>query len=835
MSIIKDNANGGKRIVRFTNGLIPKTDASGNLISGGSGRYAQTYADMGTGTTGWFQIDGNASVNDSILILASIPQDSNGYFFGCYKSTGIGVWLRKSGDKVYFKCGGSTSAEVSVDWKEGFHVYGFIHSENGTRLLYDKRYVNESSYTSPLTSSDHYYVGRCYGRLSSSSDSPANVLIGKVVAMTDKTYHYYPTSTSVNGVTPCGWYETREYQNVRKSIGLTSGISAPYGISIEDLREITGSPYHDLVAILMADNGRPAEGADTADYLTLDGTTHNFAFTLAPTEYDSYTREQLSIPHPAGTTVQPATRPAGDSWRGYAKGELINGRKPYWRIWADGQNLHLFVHPAGNYDPEDPYDGRDGYLYRYLLFVDKFQNDTVDLKDFEGWSNVSKEHAPFLRTIGDLSVINVEYHNRTLCFCNASTVINDHSNNGYLAHKDEMSIFTDTKKVGGSVNMALGNLPNWNDDYNTVIHEAVNHPYGMAAMVRCQLYNNTERNVMRAFALTELRDDDNKRIPFCDEYLLTGEGTEDNQRQLTLFRSGRDGLNEDAPLKAFDFEMYTDQLSTDDMNSFMNQLHDNPNHDIQAHIELATLTNYVDGLPDEWQWFIFARRMVGQIPITIHGDKDTKYFEATQTNYRFILRTPTVRINNTTYYVYPIWTSDVASGCGYPKTRFDSSAQNGGIAFFFCLWADPLNTEYSGDYIDPVDISGLGNISARVKLTGHPTRSGRTTEWYSVELSQREPIAGQTSALQAVHYSAPDVAAVLEQNFRYTVFPEGNTHLEYNTATLQNNYSKYVFKVELPNTDIGVKHYTHGYRAGDDITTNYVISSDTTVELWLGE
>ena len=269
MSIIKDNANGGKRIVRFANGLIPKTDASGNLISGGSGRYAQTYADMGTGTTGWFQIDGNASVNDSILILASIPQDSNGYFFGCFKSAtgeGTGLWLRKDGNQICFKCGGSTSEEVKVDWSEGFHTYGFISDgQGGTMLLYDGVCQRESNYTNPLTSSDHYYVGRCNGRLSSSSDSPANVLIGKVVAMTDKTYHYYPTSTSVNGLTPCGWYETREYQNVRKSIGLTSGVSAPYGVSIEDLREITGSGYHDLIALMAGDAGVATELGWTAE------------------------------------------------------------------------------------------------------------------------------------------------------------------------------------------------------------------------------------------------------------------------------------------------------------------------------------------------------------------------------------------------------------------------------------------------------------------------------------------------------------------------------------------------------------------------------------------
>lgn len=370
MSIIKDNVNGSKRIVRFANGLIPKTNASGNLISGGSGRYARTYADMGTDSSAWFPIDGGASDSDSILIRVSIPQNSAGYFFGCYKSGGAGVWLRKSGDKVYFKCGGSTSAEVSVDWKEGFHVYGFIHSENGTRLLYDKRCVNQSSYTNPLTSSDLYYVGRCNGK-TTSGDSPANVLIAKVLAMTDRIYHYYPTSTLATGVTPCGWYETREHQDVIKSgVGTTSGVAAPYGVDIEDLREITGSGYGDLMAIMAGDAGVATELGWTAEsghpnsaaspYVAKN---NNFAFSL-------YNVHIIDIyGGPGGTT-----------------GDLVLGRKPKWNMWNDTVPRGLWVREYGSRDSEMNCN-------LFMTFMKKQSSLSISpiihLEDYEGYSTAA--------------------------------------------------------------------------------------------------------------------------------------------------------------------------------------------------------------------------------------------------------------------------------------------------------------------------------------------------------------------------------------------------------------------------------------------------------------
>lgn len=694
MSIIKDNANGGKRIVRFANGLIPKTDASGNLISGGSGRYAQAYANMGTSDNNYFEIDGNPSANDSILLTARIPENENGYFFGCFKSAtgeGIGLWLRKNGNQICFKCGGSTSEEVKVDWSEGFHTYGFIASENGgIRFLYDGEFRGGSGYTSPLTSSDNYYVGRCNRQ---KSLHPNNVLISKVVAITDKTYHYYPTASSASGGL-CGWYETRVRQSVVEEVGNTPGEIAPYGVSIEDLKEMTGSGYHDLFALAAEDNGMPLSQADAVYKLTKTGEDDRaFAFCLT------------DIPIPSGWSR--ASR-SGDRFT-YEKGDLICGRNTRWNIWADGMTFGKWIDPVSAHF-------QFGYEFRCNIYHrpnSLTANSAVNLQDFEGLS--ISAHTPKMELSSN--DIEIEYHNGYQTRCTVSDAIPEYST-GVGSLIDDSRIFYPNKALDNTARMRLGNLADWYQDLPSTT-SATNAITGMAASM--QMYSNGAW-ILVAYAMgrtnihyTPTAGSD-RLLPFCNQY-RTNPAYAD---MLALFRDGHVSAS-DTTEKVWPMQINPEMQEL----TVYDKLYAAGASGLQSRVELAgvngTLVDFYYELNEQ---LIHTYRIVPEQIGTIKGRFNPR-ISTSATTYRCILKTPSVTIGGTTYYIYPVWSG--GSSGSYHRTKFAN-----GFGFYFCLLNGPV-TDTASRAVIPT--SGVIPITIKTYVTSggsyYVTEYSGVTEFYT--------------------------------------------------------------------------------------------------------
>ncbi|MCQ2065193.1 MAG: hypothetical protein MJY66_04955, partial [Bacteroidaceae bacterium] len=171
------------------------------------------------------------------------------------------------------------------------------------------------------------------------------VIIAKATqSATQKTFmSYYPCSSGETG-TAARLYETRYALNAvsTKAGQAVSGVTASatlgptviYGISIHDLKTVTGSGYRNVMAIMADDGGIDSQlgwTSDTADgpYRT-EGRTNPFAFSLYG----------VRIIDAVGTV-------------GGAAGELMLGRKPRWSIWNDSiPNRGLWVREYGTVNTE---------------------------------------------------------------------------------------------------------------------------------------------------------------------------------------------------------------------------------------------------------------------------------------------------------------------------------------------------------------------------------------------------------------------------------------------------------------------------------------------------
>ena len=347
MPIIRNSRSSRDRSVRIARfGQIPDTSY-----------YTREYVTL---QTTCFPSQQYASADDTVIIRASIPQAATGYFYGV-KNTGSGytnyeMTIRKEGSYIYWKTG---SHETSHAWQAGVHIYGFLSG----KPFYDGQTLSDETWTQPLIGSPH--LGGCEILSAISPGTPLaitsiDLYLAAIIAKatqnsTQKTLMcYYPCSTGETG-TDARLFETRSALSAvsTKAGQAVSGVTASatlgpaviYGISIHDLKTVTGSGYHNLMAILADDGGIDSQlgwTSETADepYRT-EGKTNPFAFSLYG----------VRIIDAVGTV-------------GGATGELMLGRKPRWSIWNDSITKRgLWVREYGTNNTEMRFNLFASFMY----------------------------------------------------------------------------------------------------------------------------------------------------------------------------------------------------------------------------------------------------------------------------------------------------------------------------------------------------------------------------------------------------------------------------------------------------------------------------------------
>ena len=502
-------------IVRF--GLIP-----------GTSFYARQYARL---TNKYFQLlqyeSNGADYHDTVMVLADIPQDAEGYFYGVSDPDHT-VWemsIHKQGSKVYWKIG---SVEEDHDWEPGVHCYGFVEG----KPLYDGQWLGITACTTFVVNLRPFVGARNNAGGLAEGDVITSIDIYQVLLRAHQTSEsttgtlmtYYPVTDGTTG-TVAKLFETRTLngnlpldsisgptqQGVIPSS--TPGEQVTYGVQLDDLREITGSGYRDLMAIIADDGGVDTE----VGWLEAAGSTPNVGYE-ADTPYQAKSKDFafcLSGVHIVDTT--------GTSKGSYAKGDLIRGRRPRWSIWNDSvrHGFHVVQDSAGgehlkfNLFKEYVKEGSNMVLH---------SDDKVRLEWFDGYSTANVRmgyaadeaafHAPDFG-VGD--TVRPEFHNGVGCRCDTGSTDGTWIMGGGTG--GERLYFYDLyMRDFGFVK--LGNLPFWwmsEAEQQTLNGQSGGHPFKFQVFGGMVTVNDAAQYTLVSMSrcTTQRNAQDTGYVPLC--------------------------------------------------------------------------------------------------------------------------------------------------------------------------------------------------------------------------------------------------------------------------------------------------------------------------------
>lgn len=410
---------------------------------------------------------------ESVFIKAEIEQNAEGYFYGHNRNasgSNNGHSIRKNGANIEWLNG--NTVVVSKPWSAGVHLFGWVGTisadTNGCKPWYDGEIISDTLVrgggrgeyariggliegTSTTTTDNKYCIHstaswaiRVYEVTAYSFSSYSGV------ARYPRMYHMYAAASSDG--TAVYMAEPR-YSLTISSIndgGAVSGVTrsssvvdfpdgvSGYGVQFADLREITGSNYTQLLAVLTDDDARKASENADVPYV-ING--RNFAFKINTV--------------PSGATTSGGV--------GYADGDLIRGRRPKWDIWNDAIKFGFYVSGAPK-------------KLKFNIFKDNCGDDITSsthrtrygstdlLGVFEGY-DTSKHHQPSIEVIdGNLKT---HIHNGAFVKCSGLEVLAGapRTVNGEETqqnNKDNESVFVLNTNVGGAIKYCPGNLIPWN-------------------------------------------------------------------------------------------------------------------------------------------------------------------------------------------------------------------------------------------------------------------------------------------------------------------------------------------------------------------------------------
>lgn len=460
-------------------------------VPGNTSYKIKEYIDLNGMSIPIFNVDSDykteLKLKDTIVIQANLDY-YNGYLFGNWTGGNISneMCIFKSGNQVlwFLGQGGTTQNQIiyaRVTYQSGIHLYGF---SNG-KAIYDNQILSSEQTIDEnlnITSNKQHPSYFSIGGTASGNCKVYRIIVN--CSSTHKTYSYYPCSDGTNKYI----YEALAtgrfvYQSDYTSSGTNTplnfnsaivGNNVKYGISLDDIKSITGSKYRDLMAIITEDSGaRISENAHAPFIIKeTNNTEHQFAF------YIGTSNETNKIP------VNNIYNVNDNSFSIYKPGDLIFGRRPKWNIWANCMPYSIWIRPKQDY--ANPYERDPSKLVyaTYNLIHHWGKNGYVNLSDWENYSydDASAPGVEFLKKNGNNQYVPIEYssdrieipyHNGYSCYCDIPlpglwwdnsgsgssnsnrmfTNMLDKSSSIYMNH----NIFPDT-----GVKMKAGNIINWN-------------------------------------------------------------------------------------------------------------------------------------------------------------------------------------------------------------------------------------------------------------------------------------------------------------------------------------------------------------------------------------
>lgn len=826
MSIIKNSSREGDyyyKIAKFgTHGEVPYTDADGKILfkDGQGGRqalYANTYCEYDGGNE-YFTTNDYIGPKSTLILNVYIPEDVSSMFVVSNEtSQGNAVAIAAGNGKVVYFYGDTTTPAEEHNYTPGWHIIGFLPSGNGVRAVYDAQ-----MFGSELTAQQ----GKTKVKIGNLSSSISGMRISKVCTseyLTTSstmryTHHYYPVTyeqPALEDEAPianltCHWYESRVLQGIPTGAveeGIASGTAAPHGVTIFDLQEATGSQFRDLMAIWTCDDtpeslDTDADAADTLTKTTGGATeTRKFAFSIADIDFDDEDEPRIPIPLPEGWTL--ADRSSADRFEYVNMGELICGRQPKWDMWND--STKRFTSVIADTDN----DGISTNLtIRLNIQCDRFTysgNGKVKLEDFIGYSSDrSKSYRPKFELLD--GGFTSERHNKVECRCDETTLIPNYDTSGATVN-DQNHIYTYAEKTIGRAKCAIGNLANWDKtleelsnlddrDIPGVLSD------GMAVAIYADITVDGTVYHNAVLAIAKCMGDE----IFSTEYLE--DGMED---ALTLFREGKEN-GED---KILPFELNTQTFGGKTVREILSS---QTITNAKAGLMLVNANrNHISPTGED---MIFAHRIIPSKPANI-GFNDDPMMVTGSTNYRCILRTPTVQINGTTYHIYPVWT---ASG-GVRQTMLSSTYNNNQIDFNFTLIEDghqsPTNCKsWSDEYKD---------MYVKIKLSG--VDDG---EPYSYTFTKQGTQASQDEGDELkvglyLHYGNTPTPSITDRTaIQDTVFPNGEKYI-YDRSSAEN----YLWCSHYLLYGSGANLQRYCQHTDNPSSTIVPIPENTTCEIWI--
>ena len=421
-----------------------------------------------------FQLDFYSRAGETVIIRAMIDPDAEGFIYGFYDGNSVRYIRAYDGKLQWFEKNNSSGdattpiLEREIDGK--IHNFGYQgYDDNGTlkcKPYYDKENITVGASTVSYTTAKALLFKQNGQSNVLHSTNTWAIRLYEVAACSfpdsadtaQYQFHYYAAMSNDSTPVKCLMETRHELTKVTATAGSSvTGVtnrqeigdfpSKGYGVQLHDLKDITGSGFNDLLAILCEDDG--VDGA--AGWVGVSGKTNSAeaAYKLTKSgesdrEFGIYLGSSSShMPIPSGWSIPSA--------RSYDIGELIKGRKLKWNIWCDSLKW-------GKYGT-----GNTGQLttMKFNIFRnnDATINTNFNLERFHGW-NTGSSHAPHMHLDGE---IRMEYHNGYNCTLTVDNRICGYMNSGYEYNGgDENFVFPFTQEAGGLGTVKLGNLPLWN-------------------------------------------------------------------------------------------------------------------------------------------------------------------------------------------------------------------------------------------------------------------------------------------------------------------------------------------------------------------------------------
>ncbi len=401
-------------------------------------------------------------VGESVFIKAEIEQNAEGYFYGHNRNasgSNNGHSIRKNGANIEWLNG--NTVVVSKPWSAGVHLFGWVgtisDNTNGCKPWYDGEIISDTLVrgggrgeyariggliegTSTTTIDNKYCIHSTASwaiRVYEVTAYSFSYYSG--VARFPRMYHMYAASSSDGTVV---YMAEPRYSLTVSSIndgGAVSGVTrsssvvdfpdgvSGYGIQFADLREITGSNYTQLLAVLTDDDARKASENADVPYV-ING--RNFAFKINTV--------------PSGATTSGGV--------GYADGDIIRGRRPKWDIWNDAIKF-------GKYATKETSASAPRHIHFNIFKNNKGETLNDMLGVFDGYNTGNSTHEPSFSIKGN---VNFEWHNGFLANIAYDDRIIGNPTPTTSNGTDEQTIFRLRRETSGMGRVVLGNLPLWN-------------------------------------------------------------------------------------------------------------------------------------------------------------------------------------------------------------------------------------------------------------------------------------------------------------------------------------------------------------------------------------